>query len=416
MKPLNTIWIIIIIILVFAGGQTAYAQEINKAVNSSKALRLLEEIEHTNNEMKIKNEELSKLRKEANELYAQRLRSTDSSEQEKIPKPYIVERGSIKERAYAKRDSLSKRSAMLNLFYANEILRNEDSQAVLDKMRQAMEADNRDSAVIVKEDYIQLLKTTTLEKLNAKRIDAQIYDTEMESIDKIDKALGMLGYLSALVNSPKALVLEEDLNRLAMERRWADWKIASISKRFRETGAELRTLHRTIIESHDAGTLADTRKKLQVEWEMLKKQRDSLRAHLTEPLVKKRDTLYRQYAKEITSGKSAQTVLKQVVQITDSIADVIATLYDEYEENALQGKPTQEIQRKIAEAKRDPIAHDIIRDYIKSLRDETLARRQLYQIDLDISRIETRATDKINTALGYLGIPTFQVVDIIVDR
>src|SRR5690606_17664126 len=58
MKLLNTIWIVII--LVFAGGQTAYAQEINKAVNSSKALRLLEEIEHTNNEMKIKNEERSK--------------------------------------------------------------------------------------------------------------------------------------------------------------------------------------------------------------------------------------------------------------------------------------------------------------------------------------------------------------------
>src|SRR5690606_26864978 len=309
MKPLNTIWIIIIIIiLVFAGGQTAYAQEINKAVNSSKALRLLEEIEHTNNEMKIKNEELSKLRKEANELYAQRLRSTDSSEQEKIPKPYIVERGSIKERAYAKRDSLSKRSAMLNLFYAKEILRNKDSQAVLDKMRQAMEAYNRDSAVIVKEDYIQLLKTTTLEKLNAKGIDAQIYDIEMEANEKIDKALGMLGYLSALVNSPTALVLEGDLNKLAMKSRWADWKLASISKRFRETGEELRALHRTIIESHDAGTLADTRKKLQMEWKMLKKQRDSLRAHLTEPLVKKRDTLYRQYAKEITSGKSAQTV------------------------------------------------------------------------------------------------------------
>src|SRR5690606_4303601 len=109
-------------------------------------------------------------------------------------------------------------------------------------------------------------------------------------------------------------------------------------------------------------------------------------------------------------------VLKQIIHQTDSIADVIATLYDEYEKNALQGKPTQEIQRKIAEAKRDPIAHDIIRDYIKSLRDETSARLQLYQIDLDISRIETRATDKINPALGYLGIPTFQVVDIIVDR
>src|SRR5690606_42031283 len=105
-------------------------------------------------------EELSKLPKEANERYAQRLRSTDSSEQEKIPKPYIVERVSIKERAYAKRDSLSKRSAMLKLFYANEILRNEDSEAVLDKMRQAMEADNRDSAGIEKEDDIILTKTT----------------------------------------------------------------------------------------------------------------------------------------------------------------------------------------------------------------------------------------------------------------
>lgn len=120
----------------------------------------------------------------------------------------MIERGSIRERTYAKRDSLSKRGARLRLFYANEILRSEDAQAVLDKMRRAMEVDNRDSAVIVKEDYIQSLKMTTLEKLNSKRIDTKIYDAEIESIGKIDKALGMLGYLSGLVNSSKALQLE----------------------------------------------------------------------------------------------------------------------------------------------------------------------------------------------------------------
>lgn len=210
--------------------------------------------------------------------------------------------------------------------------------------------------------------------------------------------------IAEIVNTPKALQLEKELETVQLQRMKAIKDVAPWRMRFNEIAKELRSLRQQESDSIDVVGIEDKRKTLEDELGLLRKKRDSVETYIMKALAEKRDTLYTQYTMEITKAKSIQAVLKPIAHKTDSIAHEIKKLYDEMEERARNEEPRENISKRISAARQDSAAHDMLNHYIKSLRDRTYERLQVRPVDREAFRMDMRAIEKVEAALIHLGI------------
>jgi hypothetical protein len=204
MKRTLFFWKFITIIFFLKLG-IARGQDAALAINSPKAIRLQEERAQTDKERAAVKERLLKSGIEASQT-TQKLKTKDSSSFKDLSRPsYLLHLD--RQIQYAKEDSLLKRSTLLRLLQADEVLRVAGANFVLDQMRAQMEKNRRNKAVELKKNYIESLKSVAQGKLLASSIDSVTFNKEIAAIAEIDKYLGMRGYLSGLVDSPKALML-----------------------------------------------------------------------------------------------------------------------------------------------------------------------------------------------------------------
>ncbi|MCC2600286.1 hypothetical protein [Sphingobacterium sp. FBM7-1] len=210
--------------------------------------------------------------------------------------------------------------------------------------------------------------------------------------------------IAEIVNTPKALQLEKELETVQLQRMKAIKDLAPWRMRFNEIAKELRSLRQQESDSIDVVGIEDKRKTLEDELGLLRKKRDSVETYIMKALAEKRDTLYTQYTMEITRAESIQAVLKPIAHKTDSIAHEIKKLYAEMEERARNEEPREDISKRILAARRDSTVHDMLNHYIKSLRDKTYERLRVRPVDREAFRMDMRAIEKVEAALIHLGI------------
>ncbi|MGB3106965.1 hypothetical protein [Sphingobacterium siyangense] len=150
----------------------SYGQELkSKIVNSPQALSLNSEIQSTLLTLRNERAKLTKLSK--TEL------GNQNSEKDKVEKSI---------------ESLSKKLFLEKKKYANEILKPNDSQAVLNKMKEAVLSGQNGSAEKIKNEYRQKLLDDANRKRVDQEIDRQAFREEVKAIDKIIGAFGDIVY------------------------------------------------------------------------------------------------------------------------------------------------------------------------------------------------------------------------------
>lgn len=345
-----------------------HAQELSKIVNSREALYIEAEIARTDSARIAVNESIPKLPIEEKKSTDQKSPSNDSQVQPKVSAYLYVNPDRERLKLFARRDSLSDRTKVLQRDYAAEILRTAPSQAVLRKMQKAMEANDSEAATQVKDEYTQSLEAAIWKKLHSGFIDSAVSTAEIKSIEKIKNALGLLGYLSSIVNSPKALQIDAERKRLRRE----DDSLSNIYFGLRD---EFNRRLKQGKENNDLSLYDKFSKEKRVEFDSIKRTRDSL----SKKLFKLRD----EHALEITRTKQSQAVLKKM-------------------QEAVKADDAARAQR-------------IKKDYFDALRDAAQEQFRLGQIDLKILHNEIEASNKISNALGTLTFRPVKRVTHIID-
>lgn len=207
------------------------------------------------------------------------------------------------------------------------------------------------------------------------------------------------------VYTKKAKRLEKELENLHYQRIRKIDEVSPWRVRYNKIRNDLFELRRKELTDGMDSTIADKRKPLDRKLAVLKQKRDSIQNNILLPLAQQRDTLYHQYALEITKKEPMQHIVRQMIHKRDSIDQEVKILYEELTRRGWNNEPRQDISDRILKAKRDSGAYFLHRDFIATLRNEATGRLQLKKSNSKTFQKEMRAIDKVEAALTYLGLP-----------
>jgi|GEM_PF-4763330 len=207
------------------------------------------------------------------------------------------------------------------------------------------------------------------------------------------------------VYTEKAERLDKELENLHYQRIKIIDEVSPWRVRYNKIRNDLFELRRKELTDGMDSIIADKRKPLDQELAVLKQKRDSIQNNILQPLAQQRDTLYHQYALEITKKEPMQRIVRQMIHKRDSIDQEVKILYEELTRRGWNNEPRQDISDRILKTKRDSGAYFLHRDFIATLRNDATDRLQSKKFNSKTFRKEMRAIDKIEAALAYLGLP-----------
>jgi hypothetical protein len=195
--------------------------------------------------------------------------------------------------------------------------------------------------------------------------------------------------------------------------RWANWSIYPLDKRWYDIVKELN-IKKNKSPKGQITTIDSVRiQQLEKERNYLKNQVDSVKRNHVDPLWKKRDSLFKLYADEITRDKATHNILQKIRQKADSITRTLAKYNDEYVKKVRNKESTDQIFEKIKITRNNREAYAILKNYVDILRSDLDERLKNYEIDIDICRLEIRSTYKIEEVLSNAAFPPISMVTVV---